>query len=109
MAQLTVFYSNVVTFEVIMCDWCEQEIQTGCQDCGRMICKDMERGDDIISPPYVTASGDLFCFRCGPDYDRDDEEDGFYDDDWGFWEPVMKKAIARQGPQYSEYQSCMWE
>lgn len=30
-------------------------------------------------------------------------------DDHEFWELVLKKAIARQGPQYSIYQSCMWE
>jgi len=48
-------------------------------------------------------------------------EDEYYDDfdidysysssldDYDFWEKILKKAIARQGPQYSEYQSCMWE
>lgn len=42
----------------------------------------------------------------------------YYDpeNDWDFdsfdaelWEEIIKKCIARQGPQYSEYKSCMWE
>ena len=62
-----------------MCEWCEQETGEHCQDCGRMICQDVESGcgDDVIQPPYVTASGDLFCARCGPQYDQIDDEDDF--------------------------------
>ena len=44
-------------------------------------------------------------------YDDFDVENSYWleDDDYEFWEELFKLAIARQGPQYSEYQSCMWE
>ena len=44
-------------------------------------------------------------------YDNFDDESDYWpeDDDYEFWEKLFKLAIARQGPQYSEYQSCMWE
>ena len=29
--------------------------------------------------------------------------------DYELTELIIKRAIARQGPQYSEYRSCMWE
>jgi len=52
-----------------------------CQDCGCLICFDVESGDDIIGPAYVTSSGDLYCRRCGSAHDRteEEEEDGDYD------------------------------
>ncbi len=54
-----------------------------CQDCGRLICFD-EKPDsvDVIDRAYVTASGDLFCARCGSKYDAAEEEereDDFYE------------------------------
>lgn len=36
--------------------------------------------DDLAAPPYVTASGDLFCNICGSPYDEDEEDD---DPDFG--------------------------
>ena len=38
-----------------------------------------------------------------------DDIDGHVEDDHEFFELIMKRAIARQGPQYSKYQSCMWD
>lgn len=68
-----------------MCDLCEQNggEYESCQDCGKLICFDEEpgTGGDVIDCAYVTASGDLFCTRCGSKYDRADEtEEDFYDD-----------------------------
>lgn len=30
--------------------------------------------DDVIAGPYVTTSGDLYCQRCGPRMDEEEEE-----------------------------------
>ena len=52
-----------------------------CQDCGKIIYWDNEMKDpvelldDISAPPYVTASGDLFCEECGRLYDEAELED----------------------------------
>lgn len=67
-----------------MCDLCEEsesgEMQS-CQDCGCLICFDVENDDDIIRRAYVTQSGDLFCRRCGSAHDRSEEsrEDEYAD------------------------------
>ena len=59
-----------------MCEeLCEGDNLSGCQNCGCLICFDVERGDDILRPAYVTASGDLFCNHCGAEEDRRDEEE----------------------------------
>lgn len=55
-----------------------------CQDCGRLICEDFGGSDDVVDRPYVTASGDLFCARCGRGHDEREEA---MDDDLDFgWE-----------------------
>jgi hypothetical protein len=70
----------------------------GCQNCGAMYptkeCEDTDIGkgcglefldwqsrgfDDVIAGPYVTTSGDLYCTRCGPRTDEE-EEDGYEPD-----------------------------
>jgi len=57
-----------------MCELCdntpENEPPPSCQDCGRLICFDIEADDDICARAYVTASGDLYCRRCGRRYDE---------------------------------------
>lgn len=69
-----------------MCEMCDKnggEMES-CQDCGAGLCYDIESQDDVFSPPYVTASGDLFCVRCGRGYDEREEA---MDDDLDFgWE-----------------------
>ena len=45
-----------------------------CQSCGRLIWGDAKGYDDIVSGPYVTESGDLFCIPCGREMDRADRE-----------------------------------
>jgi len=77
-----------------MCDWCDENggDPQSCQNCGRMICWDQESGvgDDVITRPYVTAFGDVYCVRCGSRQDAEEEaeidaEFGGYDpyfDDW---------------------------
>ena len=46
-----------------------------CQDCGRLICFDEPAdSEDVIDRAYVTDSGDLFCTRCGREYDRAERE-----------------------------------
>jgi len=46
-----------------MCDMCDENEGDfeSCQDCGKLICFDVEVGDDVLRPAYVTSSGDLFC------------------------------------------------
>ena len=67
-----------------MCEECDARAVSeydpaceSCQDCGAMICFDVKGGDDVMRGAYVTESGDLFCNRCGPRYDRDAEEDDY--------------------------------
>lgn len=45
-----------------------------CQDCGCMLDENLKcEGDDIVRRPYVTASGDVYCSRCGREYDEEEE------------------------------------
>jgi hypothetical protein len=61
-----------------MCDWCEENDgeSLGCQSCGTMICWDVKvgEGDDIISRPFVTSSGDVYCTGCGIEMERAEQE-----------------------------------
>lgn len=69
-----------------MCYMCEEnngEMES-CQECGIMICFDVEVEDDVIAPAGVTASGDLFCRRHAAQYDREEEEQ---DDEYMGWNP----------------------
>lgn len=74
-----------------MCKMCDEndDKMESCQDCGVLICFDVQSADDVIRPAYVTASGDLFCNRCGTRYDREeermaDEEADYYPDPYPF-------------------------
>lgn len=69
-----------------MCEWCEQEQQAYCQDCGSLICQDAKGdGDDVVSAPYVTSYGDLYCWRCGISNQRDiDDMEEEEAEEWGF-------------------------
>ena len=54
---------------------------SSCQQCGCLLdphCK-FGGGDDIVRAPYVTASGDLYCDRCGSAHNSAEES---YEDDW---------------------------
>ena len=52
----------------------DEDMPDYCQDCGCMLDWEMKgSGDDIIRPGYVTASGDVFCSRCGREYDEEEE------------------------------------
>jgi len=59
-----------------MCELCDTDGSlTSCQDCGRLICFDIEPSNiDVIDQAYTTMSGDLFCRGCGSAHDRRDEE-----------------------------------
>lgn len=46
---------------------------TTCQNCGRIICFDVENGDDIVRAAAVTSSGDLYCDQHAAMYDREIE------------------------------------
>lgn len=66
-----------------MCDLCRENNGEllGCNNCGRLICFDVEVGDDVIRPAYVTEAGDLFCNICGKEFDNEDEDsEEFWDD-----------------------------
>lgn len=83
-----------------MCNWCDENNgdPISCQNCSKMLCWDHEgEGDDVISRPYVTASGDVYCVSCGRRMDQDEEDaieadpynydeytDGWYDADMDF-------------------------
>lgn len=69
-----------------MCEWCEQETPEYCQDCGRIICQDNERGgDDILAAPYVTSYGDLYCWFCGArEQALIEEQEADEAAEWGF-------------------------
>ena len=76
-----------------MCKLCEEN-ETGemasCQDCGLLICFDCPpaSGDDVVRAAYITASGDVFCDRCGSRHDRAEEEaDDSADFDFDFYDP----------------------
>ena len=70
-----------------MCDWCEENEgePAGCQSCGTMICWDVKvgEGDDILSRPFVTSSGDVYCAGCGREMERAEQE--VMEDNVGFW------------------------
>ena len=52
----------------------DEEDYGGCQDCGRLLDKSMEGYDNIVSAPYMTESGDLFCIPCGREHDKAERE-----------------------------------
>jgi hypothetical protein len=58
-----------------MCEENPCKEMESCQGCGIQICFDVTEGDDIVRPAYVTASGDLYCDRCGKQHDRDEDRE----------------------------------
>lgn len=58
----------------------------GCQDCGRLIDSTAKGYDDIVSAPYVTESGDLYCIPCGRSHDRAERE-AAAEDAWMDFDP----------------------
>lgn len=77
-----------------MCELCD-ESEDGlayCQDCGRLICFDNEPSSiDVVDQAYVTASGDLFCLRCGRQYDE--EEEAYYDEEYDGWNDPFAEVV----------------
>ena len=68
-----------------MCELCDGETLTGCPDCGRIICHDIEKGDDIVAPMGVTSSGDRMCIYCARKYERLEEEEAEREGAYGPW------------------------
>lgn len=67
-----------------------------------MLCYDVEgAGDDVICSPYVTASGDLFCSRCGRGYDEADE--AACDEEWGWWDYNTSFDILDDNAEHGTY------
>ena len=61
---------------VELCDVTDGGEYANCQDCGRAICFDAPvDAVDVLDRAYVTASGDLYCTRCGRKYDQAEEEE----------------------------------
>lgn len=79
----------------------ENYMAPGCQNCGAMYptkdCGDTQLGpgcglefldwdnkgfDVVIAGPYVTTSGDLYCTRCGPR--MDEEEESAIDEEYAY-------------------------
>jgi hypothetical protein len=50
------------------------ELYGSCQQCGRLIDGGAVGYDDVVSSPYVTESGDLYCIPCGREMDRSERE-----------------------------------
>lgn len=68
-----------------------------CQDCGCIIEWGMKgSGDDFVRPGYVTASGDVFCRRCGREYDEEEERRAEEEQDY-YPDPM------------EEIENCIWE
>ena len=67
-----------------MCEWCDENNgePIGCQGCGRMICWDFDYCGmhDVLSRPYVTSSGDVYCYACGKSVEEEDYERVFGDE-----------------------------
>ncbi len=65
-----------------LCELREDGEMQSCQDCGCLICWDVEVGDDVIQPAYATMSGDLYCRECGRGHDRAEieAEEAYYDE-----------------------------
>jgi hypothetical protein len=86
-----------------------------CQDCGCIIEWDREGpGDDIVSPAYVTASGDLFCRRCGIAYDEEEERQA--DEEADYWpDPMDEKyqdyldKLTLSEAAENDEEECVWE
>lgn len=95
-----------------MCEWCDENNgePIGCQDCGMMICLDHNRSDDVISQPYVTTEGDVYCLRCGSRNQRaieemeeiEAEEYGwdFYPSDWYDPSSPVSELEPEETPRY---------
>lgn len=59
-----------------MCELCDENggEMLSCQDCGKLICFDIEGGDDVCQPAFVISSGDLLCRRCGIRWEQEEEQ-----------------------------------
>lgn len=66
-----------------MCEFCTANDIAACVDCGKMVCADIEGPpDDVISPAYVSESGDgPLCQSCFAKTEATEEE---ADDDSAF-------------------------
>jgi len=81
-----------------MCKLCDDNDgeMPGCQDCGRLICFDNSPDSvDVADRAHVTASGDLFCARCGRKRDQEEEDEreaDYYEPryDYDDYEPVER-------------------
>jgi hypothetical protein len=71
-----------------------------CQDCGCMLDWEMKgSGDDIIRPGYVTASGDVYCSRCGREYDEEEDrqaEEDYYEPPPEAYQEYVDDLLADQ-------------
>ena len=95
-----------------MCEWCEENKgePIGCQDCGKMICQDHKSEDDVISPPYVTTDGDVYCWSCGRrnqrDIDQMEEDEAaeygwdYYPADWYDPTSPVSELEPEETPRY---------
>lgn len=73
----------------------EEDPPPGCPECGKLLswghcwfCGVLflifgSGGDDIMADAAVTDSGDLMCFHCAVEMDRDEQE-GYRTDSWGW-------------------------
>ncbi len=82
--------SETPTEGVTVCQLCTENNgeMIACQDCGCSICFDVSADDDVtrlreqVRRAYVTESGDVFCSRCGPSNDQDQDELDSEEIDW---------------------------
>jgi hypothetical protein len=74
-----------------MCQLCEESedgSMQSCQDCGILICFDVETADDVVAPAGVTGAGDLYCIRHASAHDAAEEREEYSSDgtDWDYAE-----------------------
>ena len=69
-----------------MCEMCrEPGGMASCPNCGKLVCWDIEQGDDVIGPAAATMSGDFMCLDCAIRHDREAERQ--YEEWDDHWEP----------------------
>lgn len=72
-----------------MCKFCdESEESPRCVDCGMLVCGDVQRADDVLSPLYVSESGNgPLCHKCIGKHEQDDDDfDPYgYINEFGEW------------------------
>lgn len=71
----------------------------GCQSCGKLLDRSAIGYDDIVSAPYVTQDGDVYCIPCGREMDRlaDEQAEAEGYDDFDPYEAAGESPFGLPG------------